>query len=206
MNRKANQREATKQAFLAALEAELASGRPLTVEAIAGRAGANKSLIYRYFGGLPGLIAAYAADETFMPSASELVALCDANLGELPPRVRFVQCVNACVRALAKRPATVQILLRLQSFDPETLEALRSGRLRGIADIRRAFGAADSGLGFDSELGFNLLVSGICQILGARRRSWLHEESDISELVVSLSQTIEGLLIPPSARHGEAGG
>ncbi|SIO59176.1 transcriptional regulator, TetR family [Singulisphaera sp. GP187] len=204
MNQKANQREATKQAFLTALEAELVSGKPLTVEAIAGRAGANKALIYRYFGGLSGLITAYAADETFMPSAAELLLLCDDDLRALPPRVRFSQCVQACVVALAKRPATVQILLRLSTFDPETLAALRSGRLRGIADIRRAFGDSDSGLGFDSDLAFNLLVAGICQILGARRLNWLQEETDDSELVASLSRTIAGLLVPPSAGDHEA--
>ena len=174
----------------------------MTVEAIAGRAGANKALVYRYFGGLSGLIAAYAGDEKFMPSASELLADCDDDIGALPPRVRFVQCVNACVKALAKRPATVQVLLRLQSFDPEILEALRAGRSRGIADIRKAFGESDSGLGFDSELAFNLLISGVCQILGARRLSWLHEETEPLELVAALSRTLQGLLIPPAAGDG----
>ncbi|AGA28252.1 TetR/AcrR family transcriptional regulator [Singulisphaera acidiphila] len=205
MNQKSNQRAATKQAFLTALEGELVSGRALTVEAIAGRAQANKALVYRYFGGLSGLLAAYAADDQFMPSAAELRALCDPNLDALPPRVRFAQCVTACVAALAKRPATVQILLRLPSFDPPTLAALREGRARGIADIRQAFGASDSGLGFDSELAFNLLIAGVCQILGARRLSWLHEETELPELVASVSRTVRGLLIPPSAGNDREG-
>lgn len=198
MNQKSTQREATKQAFLTALEGELVAGRPLTVEAIAGRAQANKALVYRYFGGLAGLIAAYAAGDRFMPSAAELRAHCDEDLEARPPRVRFAQCVEACVVALSKRPATVQILLRLASFDTATLEALREGRSRGIAEIRKAFGASETGLGFDSELGFNLLVAGACQVLGARRLSWLHEETELPALVASLSQTIQGMLIPPS--------
>lgn len=203
MNQKANQREATKQAFLAALAEELVTGRPLTVEAIAGRARANKSLVYRYFGSLPGLIAAFAADDRFMPSASELLALCDAELDALAPRVRFAQCMKACVVALARRPATVQILLRLQSFGPETLAALRAGRERGIEEIRKAFGAADPRLGFDPESAFNLLLSGVCQILSARRLSWRHDEAEVADLVEPLSRTIEGLLgLPPKDDAG----
>jgi AcrR family transcriptional regulator len=198
MNRKANQREATKQAFVTALAAELVSGQPLTVEAIAGRAGANKALVYRYFGGLSGLIAAFADGDQFMPSASELLSLCDENFDALPPRVRFAQCVTACITALAKRPATVQILLRLQGFDVETLSALRAGRARGIEEIRKAFGPPDPVLGFDPELAFSLLISGACQILGTRRLSWLHEESETAQLVESLSRTVQGLLAPPS--------
>ncbi len=197
MNQRATRREATKQAFLTALEAELLSGKPLTVEAIAGRAGANKALVYRYFGGLSGLIAAYADGDGFMPGASELLALCDVGFGALPARARFAQCVKAYVVALSRRPATVQILLRLPSFDAEILDALRAGRARGIAEVRAAFGESDSSLGFDLDLGFNLLVSGACQILGSQRTNWLHDEAESPAVVASLSATIQGLLCPP---------
>lgn len=202
MSQKASQREATKRAFLSALEGELSSAPRLTVEGVARRAGANKALVYKYFGGLPGLIAAFADSDRFMPGVSELLALCATPLQGLSARGRFAECVKAYVLALSKRPATVQILLRLHGFDAETLAALRAGRARGIADVRAAFGGPDPGLGFNTDLAFNLLVSGACQLLGARRASWLDEAGDVAELALRLTETLQGLIAPTEPSQG----
>ncbi|AMV35991.1 TetR/AcrR family transcriptional regulator [Planctomyces sp. SH-PL62] len=196
MNQKDKQREATKRAFVEALAEELASGRAPTVEGVAGRAGANKALVYRYFGGLPGLIAAYAGDETFMPSAAELLDLGGVS-GEASARERFAACVTATVAALARRPATVQVLLRLSTFDEAILAALREGRARGVDEIRKAFGEPGPELGFDADVAFSLLISGACQILGARRTTWIEAERPVSELAAELDRTIRGLLGVP---------
>lgn len=193
MNAKDKSREATKAAFVAALAEDLAAGRPLTVEGVATRAGANKALVYRYFGGLPGLVAAYAAGDSFMPMAAELMELGGPLEGK-PARERFAACATATVAALARRPATVQVLLRLSTFDAETLAALRDGRARGIAQIREAFGEPGPGLGFDADLAFGLLISGACQVLAARRSSWLGGEQSPAELAAVVGRTIRGLL------------
>ncbi len=193
VNAKDKSREATKAAFVAALAAELAEGRPLTVEAVAARAGANKALVYRYFGGLPGLIAAYASGESFMASASELLELGGPLEGK-SSRERFAACATAAVAALARRPATVQVLLRLPTFDAPTLKALREGRARGIAEIREAFGEPSPDLGFDPDVAFGLLLSGACQMLAAGRSTWLGDERPSSELVAMVSGAIRGML------------
>jgi len=193
MNAKDKRREETKRAFTAALEGQLASGGPLAVEAVAARAGANKALIYRYFGGLPGLVAAYAGGEAFMPSAAELLELCGGLEGK-PSRARFAACAMATVAALARRPATVQVLLRLPTFDAETLAALREGRARGVAQIREAFGEPGPDLGFDPDVAFGLLVSGACQMLAAGRATWLGGEKSPAELAAEIGRTIRGML------------
>lgn len=194
MSVKEKQREATKRAFVDALAGELGAGRPLTVEGIAARAGANKALVYRYFGGLPGLIAAFAEGESFMPSAAELLEEV-GDVCRLSPRGRFATCTTATIAALAKRPATVQILLRLPTFDAETLAALREGRARGIAEIRAAFGEPDpAALGFDADVAFSLLISGACQFLGAGRTTWTGPEQPPDQLAAEASRAIRGLL------------
>lgn len=193
MNAKDKSREATKRAFAAALADVLAAGRSPTVEGVAARAGANKALVYRYFGGLPGLIAAYAAGDSFMPSAAELLELSGPLEGK-SARERFAACATATVSALARRPATVQVLLRLPTFDAETLAALREGRARGIAQIREAFGDPGPGLGFDADVAFGLLISGACQMLAAGRSTWLGGELSPAELAVDVGRTIRGML------------
>lgn len=193
VNAKDKSREATKAAFVAALAEELSAGRPLTVEAVAARAGANKALVYRYFGGLPGLVAAYAAGDSFMPSAAELMEL-GGPLGGKSARERFAACATATVAALARRPATVQVLLLLPTFGPETLAALREGRARGIAQIREAFGEPGAGLGFDADVAFGLLVAGACQMLAAGRSTWLGGEQPPAELADGIGRAIRGML------------
>lgn len=196
MNQKAKQREATQQALLAALESELSAATRLTVEGIAAAAHVNKALVYRYFGGLSGLIAAYAESDDFMPSAEELLSLCRADLKQLSPRARFAQCLSAYFQALARRPGSVQILLRLQSFDRATLAALQNGRIRAIEEIRRAFGPPDPTLGFDLDLAFNLMIAGACQLLGARRSSWMEKKVPLAELTGRLVKMVEVLVWP----------
>ena len=47
--------------------------RSVKVNVVAREAGVDKVLIYRYFGGLPGLVAAFAHSGDFWPDVEELV-------------------------------------------------------------------------------------------------------------------------------------
>jgi len=196
MNQKEKRRGLTERSLLAALGTELLSDRRLTAEGVAAAAAVNKALLYRYFGGLPGLVAAYASSAAFMPDARELLALCPPDIAVLPARERFLHCIKAYIALLADRPVTVQILLRLSSFDRRILKALQAGRRRGIKEVRTAFGGDGRNPGFDPDLAFSLVISGACCILGSRRASWTGNKLPAGELAARLTATVEGLMSP----------
>jgi AcrR family transcriptional regulator len=195
MSQKVKQRARTHRALLRALQAELLKNRRLTVEAVATRARVNKALVYRYFGGLPGLIAAFAASDEFMPGAEELRHLCGEEIGSRSPRERFIRCIQAYVKALERRPATVQLLLRLPAMPSETLEALADGRARALEQIRELFGDQEIAPNYDRELAFNLLISGICQLLGSRHDSWTRGTVALEDLSQRIIEAIGAMLL-----------
>jgi AcrR family transcriptional regulator len=195
MSRKTMQKASTCSSLLSALQAQLQEGDRLTVEAIALRAGVNKALVYRYFGGLPGLLSAFAASDAFMPDSSELLELCGIDLGRLSPRERFIRCIQAYVKALQVRPATVQILLRLPSLTVEIRQALAEGRARALEPIRELFGNEEIGPNFNRELAFNLLISGICVLLGAQQEGWNSPPMAMDELSSKILKMIDEMLL-----------
>ena len=73
---KRRDRDRTRERILHAVGKELAKSgfRGVGVNAIARRAGVDKALIYRYFGGLDGLLGAFAESEHHWPS---LMAIAD---------------------------------------------------------------------------------------------------------------------------------
>lgn len=197
MNQKSIQKARTRQALIEALAVELVRPERLTAERVALRAGVNKALLYRYFGGLSGLVAAFAEGDNFMPMAAELRALLPPDMERLPARTRFSLCITTYVRALANRPATVQILLRLHDLDPEVVSTLRSGRTRAIDEIRQLFGETDESLRIDVNLGFALMISGVCQLLGHPQEPWLGKEYSDESLTERLAETVCVLLQMP---------
>jgi AcrR family transcriptional regulator len=104
--------EATKQRLVAAVGAILARDgfRGVGVNAVAHEAGADKALIYRYFGGLPDLLEAYAESESFWPSVDEMAGGSLASLAELPIVERWERALDAYFTELRKRPTTLEIL------------------------------------------------------------------------------------------------
>jgi Bacterial regulatory proteins, tetR family len=104
-------REETKTRIVAAVGRQLArSGfRDLGVNSIAKEAGVDKVLIYRYFGGLPELLVAYAHEGDYWPTAAELI-------GD-PATVKadsvadwLVHILIQVQMAIRKRPITLEIL------------------------------------------------------------------------------------------------
>jgi AcrR family transcriptional regulator len=83
--------------------------RNLGVNAIAREAGVDKVLIYRYFGGIPDVLRAYAKEGDFWPTAEELLAGFGANL----PRNHAELAAKLLIefgRALRRRPITQEIM------------------------------------------------------------------------------------------------
>lgn len=80
------------------------------VNSVARKAGVDKVLIYRYFGGLPQLIRAYAADPDFWPDERDLIRAGQADQTEpdLAGTARAV--LTGHLRELRRRPLTQEIM------------------------------------------------------------------------------------------------
>lgn len=104
-------REKTEGRIIDAVEKILASEgyQALGVNRVAREAGVGKVLIYRYFGGIEGLLDAYGKTERFWPSAEEIRGMSDEDFGKLerPDQVR--QIFRGFRQALKKRPHTIAI-------------------------------------------------------------------------------------------------
>lgn len=82
----------------------------LGVNAVAERAKVEKVLIYRYFGGLEGLMAEYAKRSEFWPTLEEIIGP-DPALLRNPDHARIAATLLAnYARALRKRPVTLDLL------------------------------------------------------------------------------------------------
>ena len=82
----------------------------LGVNAVARKAGVDKVLIYRYFGGMEQLMEAFARDSNFWPSVEELAggdtdAYACLSLGE-----KLSQLAANYAHALRSRPLTLEIM------------------------------------------------------------------------------------------------
>jgi AcrR family transcriptional regulator len=104
--------DATKQRLVDAVGAILAKEgfTRLGINAIAKEAGADKALIYRYFGGLPELLEAYAESASFWPSVEEMAGGSLEALAAMPVVARWEHAVGHYVRQLRARPLTQEIL------------------------------------------------------------------------------------------------
>ena len=80
------------------------------VNAIAKQAGVDKVLIYRYFGGLPELLATWGRSGRFWPSVDELLGDDAAAFHALPAAERYTRFMEHFIEGLRARPLTLEIL------------------------------------------------------------------------------------------------
>jgi AcrR family transcriptional regulator len=107
----ARDKEETKMRIVAAVGRQLAKAgfRDLGVNSIAKEAGVDKVLIYRYFGGLPELLTAYAHEGDYWPTAAELIG--DPNTVKAESVADWlVHILTQVQMAIRKRPITLEIL------------------------------------------------------------------------------------------------
>ncbi len=132
----ARDRARTEERILAAVGAILAEpggSHRLGVNAIAERSGVDKVLIYRYFGGLEGLLAAFAEKTDLWPKAEETMAgKPDADLA--PALAALVQNYIA---ALRRRPATLEAIAWEMSEPSALSERLERARAEWRRDVTR---------------------------------------------------------------------
>jgi AcrR family transcriptional regulator len=109
---KPRDREATRARLIAAVGTLLAREgfKGLGVNAVAREAGVDKVLIYRYFGGLQQLIAAFGREGNFWPSIKELAGGEIEAYHQLPVTEQLSHLSRNFIQALRKRPVTQEIL------------------------------------------------------------------------------------------------
>ncbi|MFH1913100.1 MAG: TetR/AcrR family transcriptional regulator [Pseudomonadota bacterium] len=133
----------TRQRLIDAVGKELAEEgfRHLGVNQVAREAGVDKKLIYRYFGGLPGLIAAYGETVHFWPSADELLGEDRDTAGDMPPHRLMSLFFKRYARAILRRPQTLEILAWEGVERNELTRPLEDVRARSALEFFELMGA-----------------------------------------------------------------
>ena len=83
----------------------------LTPSAVARQAGVDKMLIYRYFGGLDGLVEAVANGPDFFPTFDEVCGGDPAALRPLPVPERAAAMLDNYARLLMARPMVLELMV-----------------------------------------------------------------------------------------------
>jgi AcrR family transcriptional regulator len=107
----ARDKEETKMRIVDAVGRQLSKAgfRDLGVTSIAKEAGVDKVLIYRYFGGLPELLTAYANEGDYWPTSAELIGD-PATVQAESVADWLVYILSQIQMAIRKRPITLEIL------------------------------------------------------------------------------------------------
>lgn len=111
LEHKSRDKAATKKSLIRAVGKILAKDgfKGIGVNAVAREAGVDKVLIYRYFGGLPGLMAEYGKSGDFWPLPEEFLEGVDLQTGQSTAEAASIMMGNF-VKSLRKRPVTLEIL------------------------------------------------------------------------------------------------
>ena len=108
----ARDRQATEMKILDAVGSLLAAGgfRKIGINAVARQARVDKVLIYRYFGGMPDLLRAYAKNGTYWPTIEEVAGGDPDLLYGKPLPETVATLLRNFARAIRMRPVTLEIL------------------------------------------------------------------------------------------------
>ncbi len=77
---------------------------------VAREAGVKRSNVFRCFGGLPGLVAAFGESTHFWPSVEELMAETTEHFKDLPPEQQIAAFFKSILITLRRRPLTLDIM------------------------------------------------------------------------------------------------
>lgn len=163
-------REATKKRLREAVGRVLARQgfTAVGINTVAREAGVDKVLIYRYFGGLPGLVAAFSHDGDFWPSLDELIGGDEGAFLALPYAERVVTASRNYLRGIRNRPMTQEILAWRFLEQNELTAALDNVRAMTGTRLMELV-ANDQPVGFDVEA-FNAVIGAAINHLAVRAR------------------------------------
>jgi AcrR family transcriptional regulator len=179
--RPARDRGATEARILAAVGEVLARDGfgGIGVNAVARQAGVDKVLLYRYFGGLPELLATWGHSGRFWPGLDEMLGADPKAFLALPVAERYARFMEHFIDGLRARPLTLEIL---------AAEVLERNELTAILEAEReAWGEEASRLLGGKEFARRpelqgltlLLVAGVQYLLVRSRRMRLFGGIDI---------------------------
>lgn len=166
MNAPERNRDQTTQRLLAAVGTVLAREgfAALGVNAIAREAGVDKVLIYRYFGGLPELLAAWGRSGRFWPGVDELLAQ-EPGLLALPAAERYARFFEHFIDALRARPLTLEVLAAEVRHRNELTAVLEAEREAWGEQAARTIGGAEFAARPEMRAVTLLLVAGVQYLL-----------------------------------------
>jgi AcrR family transcriptional regulator len=136
-------KELTKQRLVEAVGKVLAEVgfQHMGVNMVAREAGVDKKLIYRYFHGLPNLVAEYGKTVHFWPSAEELLGPDRDAAPDMPPHQLMSLFFKRYLRAILKRPQTLEILAWEAIERNELTKPLEDVRARSALEFFELMGA-----------------------------------------------------------------
>lgn len=133
-------REATRALLIAAVGKMLAEQgfTRLGVNGVAKEAGVDKVLIYRYFGGMPGLITAFGQEGDFWPGIEELAGGDIEAFRQLPLEDKLYGLSRNFLAGIRRRPLTLEIMawemVERNDLTVE-LETIRETRMLRFAEM-----------------------------------------------------------------------
>ena len=144
---KIRDRQITSRRLIAAVGSLLAREgfKGVGINAVAREAGVDKKLIYRYFEGLPGLIAAFGNEGDFWPSILELAGGDIQAFTGLPLEKRLSGMAANFIEGIRKRPLTLAIMAWEMVEQNELTRALEEVREQRIMEFFSIFFAKDQG-------------------------------------------------------------
>lgn len=167
-------RQATEKELLAAVGRVLS--RDITgigINSVAREAGVDKVLIYRYFEGLDGLLAAFAASTAFWPGPEEILGTGPDDLRAMAVAERWSTGLVRYARALRDRPLAREVLAWELVARNEFTEVLRRRRESWFDDLLRHFPDEGDAIGGNRSSSALVIVSSIHYLLA---RSRLHPD------------------------------
>lgn len=140
------------------------------INAVAREAGVDKVLIYRYFGGLPELLAAWGRSGRFWPSVAELLTSQPAGFHQLPAPERYARFFEHFIDGLRERPLTIEILAAEIAERNELTALLETERETWGDEAARVLGGAEFARRPELRGLTLLLVAGVQYLLIRARR------------------------------------
>lgn len=172
-------RAETEARILAAVRTILArDGFPaLNISAVAAQAGVDKVLVYRYFGKIDDLLAAFGRSADFWPGVDEVIV---PGSEAMDPADRLQSFFDHYIEALRIRPLTIEILAMEVNIANPLTAALDAAREEWGIEIARRLG---SGTAFDvaeMNTAVALVSAGIQFVLIRARRTGVFSQIAIS--------------------------